>query len=308
MRFALRFTPESVAVIVILPGGGAGARVVTVNVAEVAPAGTVTVAGTVPTAVLLLDSDTTVPPAGAALDSVTVPVDGAGEVTVVGFSVSVESAGGLAVSGAAAGGGLIVKVAFAEPLSVAVMIALVTVATVSVVTVKVPEVAPAGSVIKLGTLALALLLDNVTRRWGVVPAAGAESVTVPMEEAPPVTLVGFKVTDETAPGVTVRTALRATPNVAVMVTLVLAPTASEVTVKVAVFELAGTVTVAGTVAAAVLLLDRVTTVPAAGAVLSRVTVPVEFTTPPSTDVGLSVTDTAEVAAGTTVSVALCVPV
>jgi hypothetical protein len=44
-----------------------------VKVALVAPAGTVTLAGTVATAVLLLDRVTTVPPDGAGLFNVTVP-------------------------------------------------------------------------------------------------------------------------------------------------------------------------------------------------------------------------------------------
>jgi hypothetical protein len=47
--------------------------VATVKVAVVAPVGTVTDAGTAVTEVLVLDSDTTVPPEGAALVNVTVP-------------------------------------------------------------------------------------------------------------------------------------------------------------------------------------------------------------------------------------------
>jgi hypothetical protein len=58
--------------------------VVTVNVALALPAGTVTLAGTV-AAELLLDSDTIVPPAGAAPLSVTVPVEGFPPTTEVGF-------------------------------------------------------------------------------------------------------------------------------------------------------------------------------------------------------------------------------
>ena len=73
--------------------------VVTVNVAVVAPAATVTVAGTV-AAPVLLDSVTTAPPAGAALVNVTVPVAAAGPTTLDGFTVTDER---LAVAGGACG-------------------------------------------------------------------------------------------------------------------------------------------------------------------------------------------------------------
>ncbi len=76
------------------------ALVVTVNVALVLPPATVTLAGTVAAEVLLLDSDTTTPPAGAALPSVTVPWDGLPPTTLVGLSVTVLNAGGVTVSDA----------------------------------------------------------------------------------------------------------------------------------------------------------------------------------------------------------------
>jgi hypothetical protein len=60
----------------------------TVNVALVEPAGTVTLVGTVATAVLLLDRFTTVPPDGAALLKVTVPWEGVPPYTEVGLSVT----------------------------------------------------------------------------------------------------------------------------------------------------------------------------------------------------------------------------
>ena len=61
--------------------------VVTVNVAVVAPAVTVTLAGTC-AAALLLESDTAAPPAGAFPLSITVPVDEMPPCTLVGFSVT----------------------------------------------------------------------------------------------------------------------------------------------------------------------------------------------------------------------------
>src|SRR5437016_2283817 len=73
------------------------AVVATGNLALLAPAGTVTLAGTVATDVLLLDRVTTAPPLGAAPLSVTRPVDGTPPLTVVGVSVTedkVREAGG----------------------------------------------------------------------------------------------------------------------------------------------------------------------------------------------------------------------
>jgi hypothetical protein len=63
----------------------ATAFVVTENVALVAPAATVTFAGTCAAVVLLLVSDTLAPPVGAAPLNVTVPVDDVPPVTLVGF-------------------------------------------------------------------------------------------------------------------------------------------------------------------------------------------------------------------------------
>jgi hypothetical protein len=62
------------------------ALVVTVNVALVDPAATVTLAGTCAALVLLLDSDTLAPPLGAAPLNVTVPVAELPPVTLVGLT------------------------------------------------------------------------------------------------------------------------------------------------------------------------------------------------------------------------------
>ncbi len=70
------------------------ALVLTVNVALLAPAATVTLAGTVAVDVLLLDRETATPPLGAGPLSVTVPVEVCPPpVTLVGFSVSEERVG-----------------------------------------------------------------------------------------------------------------------------------------------------------------------------------------------------------------------
>ncbi len=63
------------------------------NVALVAPAATVTLAGVLATVVLLLESVTAAPPAGAAAVNVTLPVDEFPPVTLVGFRVSEERVG-----------------------------------------------------------------------------------------------------------------------------------------------------------------------------------------------------------------------
>jgi hypothetical protein len=83
-------------------------EVVIVNVAEVAPAATVTLAGTVAEA-LLLASETTTPPLGAALVRVTVPVDDVPPVTLVGLTASEASA-------AAAAGVMLRPAVLLEPL------------------------------------------------------------------------------------------------------------------------------------------------------------------------------------------------
>lgn len=65
----------------------ATADVAAAKVAFVVPAATTTLAGTV-AAALLLDRDTTLPPAGAALESVTVPVELDPPGTLAGFMLT----------------------------------------------------------------------------------------------------------------------------------------------------------------------------------------------------------------------------
>lgn len=71
----------------------------TVKLADVAPAGTVTLGGTVATAALLLESGTSAPPAGAGALKVTVPIEPVPPRTLVGSSVNDERlAAGVTVS------------------------------------------------------------------------------------------------------------------------------------------------------------------------------------------------------------------
>ena len=163
------------------------ALVLTGKVALVAPAGTVTLDGTL-AAPLLLESVACAPPAGAAPLSVTVPVeDCVPPTTLVGFSVSEETVG--------SAGGITVSVAVCvTPPKDTVMVTVVDVLTALVLTGKVALVAPAGTVTLDGTLAAPLLLESVP----CTPPAGAAalSVAVPVEEFPPVTLVGFSEKEE----------------------------------------------------------------------------------------------------------------
>jgi hypothetical protein len=71
--------------------------------------------------------------------------------------------------------------------------AVVAVVTVLVVALNVAFVAPAGTVTLVGTLTTALLSDSVTT--APPEGAGPESVTVPVDELPPVTPVGFIASD-----------------------------------------------------------------------------------------------------------------
>ena len=91
---------------------------------------------------------------------------------------------------------------------------MVDAATALVFTGKVALVAPAGTATLEGTLAAPLLLESAI----CAPPAGAGplSVTVPVEELPPVTLVGFSVSEESEgaggeAGVTVSEADLVTP-------------------------------------------------------------------------------------------------
>lgn len=162
------------------------ALVVIVKVAVVAPAWTVTLDGTVATFVLLHESWTVTPAEGAALLRVTVPVDWLPPTTVDGFKLKADNAGpGVIVSAAV----------FVTPLETADIVATVDEETGFVLTLKLAVVAPCGTVTEGGTVADALLLERVTTRLAV---AAPVSVTVPVEEFPPTTLVGFTDKEDSA--------------------------------------------------------------------------------------------------------------
>ena len=123
---------------------------------------------------------------------------------------------GLSSDGAAgAAAGLTVnKAVRVTPAKTAETVAVVDAVTALVVTVKLALVAPAATVTLAGTVAAVELLESVT----TAPPLGAAAlkVTVPVEEAPPTTLVGFRLTAESvggpaAAGSTISTALRVMP-------------------------------------------------------------------------------------------------
>ena len=82
--------------------------------------------------------------------------------------------------------------------------------TALVVTVNEAVVLPAATVTVAGTVAEALLLDRVTERPPV--GAAALRATVPVDDAPPTTLVGLSETPESAAaGMIVSNAVLLTP-------------------------------------------------------------------------------------------------
>ena len=248
----------------------------------VLPDATVTVplTGTLAAVVLSLARFTVIPPVGAAVSRVTVPVEFTDPpVTLVGFNVTDEILRGVTVN-----------VVFAEPFMelpaapapVAVIVSVVETATELVVAVNVCVVPPIGTRTDAGTLAADDVSDKFTVRCAVeAPAAtGPFSVTVPVEVdpvTPPSTLVGFMVTEITDGGTTLNVpdCAAVAPTFAEINTLVDVSTAIGVTVNVVEDVFAGTVTVPGTVAAAGVPLVSITTVPPDGAVPFNVTVPVD---------------------------------
>jgi hypothetical protein len=137
------------------------------------------------TAPLLAARVTEMPPAGAGLLRVTVPVEDCPPTTVVGFRVIP-----LRVP-AAAPATPIDSGADAEFAEVAVMVAVAGLETAVVEMRKLAVVWPAGTMTEFATVAAALLDRRLTR---TPPAgAGALRVNVPVEDCPPVTDAGARV-------------------------------------------------------------------------------------------------------------------
>jgi hypothetical protein len=120
--------------------------VVTVKLTELAPAGTVTLAGTVD-ALELSESDTTAPPVGAGALNVTVPVEEAPPTTLAGLTVTADSAG------AGAGGFTVMAENWNAP-SIAADSCTVLRELGNVVTTKLALVWPPGTNTLAGTLAV----------------------------------------------------------------------------------------------------------------------------------------------------------
>ena len=237
------------------------------------------------------ESETTIPPVGALLDNVTVPVELLLPTTLDGAT---ETDANRPARTANAPVTLDVGV-------LAVMTTPVSVDTAFVVTVNNASCEPAATVTVAGTVAAASLEIRLTTR----PPVGAlvSRLTIPVAVLPPATPAGEMVMTDTRGAVTDRSAFAEVPlEVAVIVAEVFAETAVVVIVNVADVAPAGIVTDAG-ILARVALLERSVTVVAVAAARLSVTVPVELS-PPRTDVGLSVSvlNATAATAGFTVSV------
>src|SRR5215204_4814797 len=210
---ALRPAPPAVAVIVVLPEPD----VETLKDAVVAPAATVTDAGTLAIA-LELESDTASPPGGAAAESVTVPVELAPEVTVEGLSVSA-----LALGPTATGSRISVADNVTPPPDTEIVTS-VFVLTGEVPMLNPPAAANWGTVTELGTVTRSgreVESENVTSA-----SLGSAAVTRPNEPDEPEVVSGSSVM-EVGGGCGVRVVVACTlapRHVAVIVTGVSAET------------------------------------------------------------------------------------
>ena len=246
------------------------AVVVTVNVATDWPAATVTVAGTDVVVPVLLTAMTK-PPTGAGPVIVTDAVLELPPMTDDGVNVIPSTVARFTVIVA------VLVTPFADALTVAVTFA----DTDNVVAVAPTLTAPSGTVIDAGTPTAALFDVNAT----VKPPAGAgpANVTVTSDDVPPMTELGFIVTESTALRSTVTCVDFDVPFAAAVMDTDLSTTTADVeTSNVAVVAYRGTITVAGT-PADVESDDNVTVKPPSGAGPVNVTVPVDVLPPMTLD-------------------------
>jgi hypothetical protein len=150
---------------------GAEPGVVMENEADVEPATTVTLAGTVAAEVLELERQTGTPPAGAAAEIVTVPVALLPPTTAVGASVRLVGRGAVAVS-----------VALAEEVPrAAVTVVPTSLPTTAVVAVNVADEAAASTVTEAG-IVTAAVFDEASVTTAPPTGAGPLRVTVPVDD------------------------------------------------------------------------------------------------------------------------------
>jgi hypothetical protein len=156
-----------------------------VNVAETALAGTVTEGGTVRSAGVLLIV-TAVPPAGAALERVTVHDVLAFPVRLAEAQVKAETTGGA---------GIVNNVVAEEPVSDAVRVTDRSTEDAPAVTMKLPTVAPAGTIADAGTLKVESLELSAT----VAPPEPAAALRLrrQLDELPGATDDGLQATERT---------------------------------------------------------------------------------------------------------------
>jgi len=230
-------------------------------VAVVAPVFTVTEPGALSVAFVFVKA-TASPPAGAALETVTVHVVELFGPTLAGLHESEDTE-----AGPRRPRSVLAFAPFMDADTVAVWSAEIVAAADAV---KVPVEAPFVINNPEGVVRLGLLL--LTART-LQPTEGFDSETVHVLEAPALKLVGTQATELGMTEVTrlIVTLAELTPSAAVTVEDWLLLIVVVVALKVAVVAAAATVTEAGTVSVAFVLV-RVTLAPPAGAVLVRVTV------------------------------------
>lgn len=176
--------------------------------------------------------------------------------------------------------------------------------TVLVVMGNVTDEEPAGTVTVAGTVATEVLLE-VRLITAPAPDADPVNLTVPVEDDPPLMLLGLIDREVSDKGVTVNGAVRVLLYPAEIVTVVALLTVLVLIVNDAALAPAGTVTLESTVAVFVSLLDSDTTAPPGGATPFKVTVPVDVV-PPVTLVGFN--NIEDSVRGLTVKIVDCVPV